>query len=160
MVALIFLFLSWVASHAKSSLSPQFETSQIGPGSTALEICLQSLYWKNRPHVPFDPVQYRAGGPELVTIFVPNRSPGVRREIPPTEQDAITTRMPFTFDDDVQSEIDRATGKVRLYAFKGTQGPLQMAFHYELYQNSQTLTHGAPPRRDIHCKNLRWSNGI
>jgi hypothetical protein len=69
-------------------------------------------------------------------------------------------RMPFTFDDDVQSEIDRATGKVRLYAFKGTQGPLQMAFHYELYQNSQTLTHGAPPRRDIHCKNLRWSNGI
>jgi hypothetical protein len=41
-------------------------------------------------------------------------------------------RMPFTFDDDVQSEIDRATGKVRLYAFKGTQGPLQMAFHYEL----------------------------
>jgi hypothetical protein len=70
MVALIFLFLNWVASHAKSSLSPQFETSQIGPGSTALEICLQSLYWKNRPHVPFDPVQYRAGGPELVTIFV------------------------------------------------------------------------------------------
>ena len=41
MVALIFLFLNWVASHAKSSLSPQFETSQIGPGSTALEICLQ-----------------------------------------------------------------------------------------------------------------------
>jgi hypothetical protein len=70
MVALIFLFLNWVASHAKRSLSPQFETSQIGPGSTALEICLQSLYWKNRPHVPFDPVQYRAGGPELVTIFV------------------------------------------------------------------------------------------
>src|SRR5262249_52140895 len=24
------------------------------------------------------------------------------------------------------------TGKVRLYAFKGTQGPLQMAFHYDL----------------------------
>jgi hypothetical protein len=70
MVALIFLFFNWVASHAKRSLSPQFETSQIGPGSTALEICLQSLYWKNRPRVPFDPIQYRAGGPELVTIFV------------------------------------------------------------------------------------------
>jgi hypothetical protein len=87
---------------------------------------------KNLPHVPFDAVQYRAGGPELVTIFVTNRSPGVRQEIPPTEQDAITMRMPFTFDDgakgNVQSEIDRATGKVRLYAFKGTQGPLQMAF--------------------------------
>jgi hypothetical protein len=41
-------------------------------------------------------------------------------------------RMPFTFDDgakgNVQGEIDRATGRVRLYAFKGTQGPLQMAF--------------------------------
>jgi len=59
MVVLIFLFLNRVVSHAKRSLSPQFETSQIGPGSTALEICLQSLYWKNRPHVPFDPVQYR-----------------------------------------------------------------------------------------------------
>src|SRR5215475_5161928 len=46
MVVLIFLFLNRVVSHAKRSLSPQFETSQIGPGSTALEICLQSLYGK------------------------------------------------------------------------------------------------------------------
>src|SRR6516162_5475719 len=48
----------------------------------------------------------------------PDRSPGVRREIPPTEQDAITMRMPFTFDDgakgNVQGEIDRATGRVSL----------------------------------------------
>jgi len=97
MVALIFLFLNWVASHAKSSLSPQFETSQIGPGSTALEICLQSLYWKNRPHVPFDPVQYRPVVLSWWPFSSPDRSPGVRREIPPTEQDAITMRMPFTF---------------------------------------------------------------
>ena len=30
-----------------------------------------------------------------------------------------------------------------------------------LYQNSQTLNSCcAPPHRDIHCKNVRWSNGI
>jgi hypothetical protein len=42
MVALIFLFLNWVASHAKSSLSPQFETSQIGPAPHSKFVC--SLY--------------------------------------------------------------------------------------------------------------------
>jgi hypothetical protein len=29
-----------------------------------------------------------------------------------------------------------------------------------LYQNSQTLTHAARRPTGIHCKNLRWSNGI
>ena len=118
MVALIFLFLNWVASHAKRSLSPQFETSQIGPGSTALEICLQSLYWKNRATRTFRSRSISAGGPELVTIFVTRSFAWCSPGDPSTEQDAITMRMPFTFDDgakgNVQGEIDRATGRVSL----------------------------------------------
>src|SRR5260370_8515523 len=94
MVALIFLFLNWVASHAKSSLSPQFETSQIGPGSTALEICLRSLYWKNRPHVLFDPVQSRPVVPSWRQFLSPDRSPVLRRALPPPGQTLLRSACP------------------------------------------------------------------
>jgi hypothetical protein len=94
MVPLIFLFLNRVASHAKRSLSPQFETSQIGPGSIALEICLQSLYWRKICHTYLSmPFNIGPVVPSWRPFSSPNRSPGVRQEIPPTEQDAITMRM-------------------------------------------------------------------
>jgi len=98
MVALIFLFLELgLPRMPRVSLSPQFETSQIGPGSTALEFVCSPLYWKNRPHVPFRS-RFNIGRWSRVGDHFRHQivSPGVRRErSPPTEQDAITMRIAF-----------------------------------------------------------------